>query len=244
LLDLDLDGWTMRGGNGRFSLAAEMSGYGLDLRVEALKPPALHDGDGYIDYGDGTGSYYVSWTRMAAAGALKRDDSWFPVTGEAWMDHQWGAFATYKNGGWDWFSLQLEDGKDIMLYVLRRLDGATLRVDGSIVAGDGALTILRAEDFSVTPTGEWTSPATGTSYPSGWRIAIPGFGLDLAVTPSMPNQELDTRRTTGVIYWEGEVQVESMRQGMPIDGLGYVELTGYAPVVPLDLETAAATPAA
>lgn len=240
VLDLELDGWTIRGGDGRFTLNAEMPGYGLRLQVAANKPPTLHDGDGYIDYGDGTGSYYASWTRMSANGALKRGVEWLPVNGEAWMDHQWGDFETYENGGWDWFSVQLDDGTDVMLYVIRRPDGGTLRVDGSLVAADGELAVLREGEFVIAPDGAWTSPATGTTYPSGWRIAIPGSALEMVVTPSMPDQELDTRRTTAVIYWEGEVLVAGVREGKPIAGYGYVELTGYAPIVPLALGTAVA----
>jgi predicted secreted hydrolase len=98
-LDLDLTGWTMRGGNGDFALAADMPGYAVRLDVATTKPAALHDGDGYIDYGNGTASYYYSWTRLDVRGALDLRDGWVSVTGEAWMGHQWGDFATYQNGG-------------------------------------------------------------------------------------------------------------------------------------------------
>jgi predicted secreted hydrolase len=243
-LDLDLDGWTMVGENGVFSLAAEMPGYTVALDVETTKPPALHDGDGYIEYGDGTASYYYSWTRLTVSGTLDRGDGPEPVSGEAWMDHQWGNFETFQDGGWDWFALQLEDGTDVMLYLIRNLDGEILLVDGSIVDPDGALTVLRDGDFTVTPTGEWTSPQTGTTYPSGWEIAIPSRELSLTVAPTLPDQELDTRPTTGVIYWEGEALVSGTSRGEPIAGLGYVELTGYAPVEPLDFGTPVATPEA
>ena len=241
-LDLDLEGWTMRGGGGRFDLAAEMPAYALDLDVAATKPAALHEGDGYIDYGNGTASWYYSWTRMDVAGTLALGGASHPVTGEAWMDHQWGNFATYQDGGWDWFALQLADGTDIMLYVIRDPAGQPAIVDGSIVAANGDLSVIEGGDFTVTPTGEWTSPATGTTYPSGWRIEIPDHELTLDVTPSLRDQELDTRRTTGVIYWEGETLVAGTHRGRSITGLGYVELTGYAPYEPLDLPSSVATP--
>jgi predicted secreted hydrolase len=241
-LDLNLDGWTMRGENGAFALAADMPGYAIDLDVATTKPPALHDGDGYIEYGDGTASYYYSWTRLDVQGTLDRGNGPESVTGEAWMDHQWGDFQTFQDGGWDWFALQLEDGTDVMLYLIRNLEGEVLLVDGSIVAPDGGLTVLREGDFTVTATGEWTSPHTGTVYPSGWEIAIPAHELALTVTPSLPDQELDSRPTTGVIYWEGEALVSGTSRGEPVAGLGYVELTGYAPVEPIDLGTPAATP--
>ena len=243
-LDLDLNGWTMWGGGGAFSLAADMADYAIRLDAETSKPAALHDADGYIDYGNGTASYYYSWSRLNVSGELDTGAGWEPVTGTAWMDHQWGDFATYQDGGWDWFAVQLEDGTDVMLYLIRDADGEALRVDGSIVGPEGELTVLGAGDFGVTATAAWTSPATGTTYPSGWVLTIPGKDLTITVTPTLLDQELDTRPTTGVIYWEGEVLVEGAFRGQPIAGLGYVELTGYAPYEPLDLGTPPATPGA
>ena len=171
------------------------------------KPAALHDGDGYIDYGNGTASYYYSWTRMDVTGALDLGQGWQQISGEAWMDHQWGDFATYQEGGWDWFSVQLEDETDVMLYLIRDAEGQALRVDGSIVSPDGELSVLREGDFVISADGEWTSPETGTTYPSGWTITVPDQELAMSIMPSLPDQELDTRATTGVIYWEGEAVV-------------------------------------
>ena len=235
LLDLDLDGWTLQGGDGRFTLAADMPGYAMRVDVEATKPAALHDGDGYIDYGTGTASYYYSWTRMEVSGALDLGQGPTRVSGEAWMDHQWGDFATYQEGGWDWFSVQLDDGTDVMLYLIRDAGGRPLRVDGSVVGPDGELAVLRDGDFVISADDEWTSPETGTTYPSGWTITVPDHELAMNVMPSLPDQELDTRATTGVIYWEGESVVAATHRGRPVSGHGYVELTGYAPYEPLDL---------
>jgi predicted secreted hydrolase len=235
LLDLDLNGWTMRGGDGQFALAADMPGYAMRLDVDTTKPAALHDGDGYIDYGNGSASYYYSWTRMNVSGALDFGEGWQQVSGEAWMDHQWGEFETYQEGGWDWFSVQLEDGMDVMLYLIRDAEGQALRVDGSIVGPDGELSVLRAGDFVISADGEWTSPETGTTYPSSWSISVPDRDLAMTIVPSLPDQELDTRATTGLIYWEGETVVAATHRGRSVAGLGYTELTGYAPYEPLDL---------
>jgi predicted secreted hydrolase len=234
----------MRGGDGRFALAADMAGYAIQLDAATTKPAALHDGDGYIDYGNGTSSYYYSWTRLTIGGELNAGQGWQDVTGEAWMDHQWGDFATYRDGGWDWYAVQLEDGTDVMLYLIRGPQGETLLVDGSLVDARGAVTTLGASDFTVAAGTQWTSPATGTTYPSGWTVTIPKERLTLTITPVMRDQELDTRRTTGVVYWEGEATVVAERDGRELHGLGYVELTGYAPYVPLDLGRAVATPEA
>jgi predicted secreted hydrolase len=243
-LDVDVSGWTMRGGGGEFDLAASMPGYAVRLAATTTKAAALHDGDGYINYGNGTASYYYSWTRLTVSGTLDLGQGPLPVTGEAWMDHQWGDFATFEEGGWDWFAVQLEDGTDVMLYLIRDAEGEALRVDGSIVSPTGELSVLGAGDFLVNAEGEWTSPTTGATYPSRWTIEVPDHDLIMRVSPSLPDQELDTRATTGVIYWEGEAVVEAMFRGQPIGGYGYVELTGYAPYEPLDLTSSvpAATP--
>jgi predicted secreted hydrolase len=166
-LDIDLDGWTMRGGAGRFALRADMPGYAMRLDVVTTKPAALHDGDGYIDYGNGAASYYYSWTRLEVTGALDLGQGWTQVSGEAWMDHQWGDFATYQDGGWDWFSVQLEEGTDVMLYLIRDADGKTLRVDGSIVSPDGELSVLGEGDFTIVVDGQWTSPGDGDDVSGG-----------------------------------------------------------------------------
>jgi predicted secreted hydrolase len=227
----------MQGGGGEFDLAVDMPGYAMRLEAATTKVAALHDGYGYIDYGNGTASYYYSWTRLDVSGALDLGQGPLPVTGEAWMDHQWGNFETFEDGGWDWFAIQLEDGTDVMLYLIRDAEGRTLRVDGSVVSPTGGLSILGEGDFLVNAEGEWTSPETGITYPSSWTIEVPDHELTLRVTPSLPDQELDTRATTGVIYWEGEAVVEGTFRGQPVAGYGYVELTGYAPYEPLDLNS-------
>lgn len=226
--DLQLGEWRMRGANGNDRLSAQIPGYAFDLRTRSTKPAALHDGDGFVDYGSGQYSYYYSRTRLETVGTLEVDGEVLKVQGEAWMDHQWGNFTTWDGGGWDWFALQLDDGSDLMLYVVYAPDGTPGIVDGSLVAPDGTVTALGEGDFTATPTGSWRSPATGTEYPSGWSVELPAASLALSVTPDVPGQELDTTWSTGQIYWEGQVTVEGVRDGAPVGGLGYVELTGYA----------------
>ena len=111
---------------------------------------------------------------MNVTGALDLGQDRRQVSGEAWMDHQWGDFATYQEGGWDWFSVQLKDGTDVMLYLIRDADGKTLRVDGSIVGPGGELSVLSEGDFVISVDSEWRSPGTGTTYPSGWTITALG----------------------------------------------------------------------
>lgn len=226
--DLQLGTWRMSGANGNDRLVGDVPGYAFALQTRSVKPPVLHQGDGYVEYGPDQYSYYYSRTRMETTGTLEIDGEALPVTGEVWMDHQWGDFTTWDGGGWDWFSLQLDDGSELMLYVIHALDGSLRYVDGSLVAADGSVELLRTGDFTVTPTASWRSPTTGILYPSGWSVEVPAHALVVSVVPVLPDQELDTTRSTGQVYWEGQVTLEGRRDGEPVGGLGYVELTGYA----------------
>jgi predicted secreted hydrolase len=230
--------WTMTGSNGRDHLSAStapdearpagaLASLRLDLR--STKPAALHDHDGWIDFGSAGGSYYYSRTRMTASGELKLDDDVFRVDGEAWFDHQWGDFIAVGGGGWDWFAVNLDDGTDITLSLVRGRDGTYPLVYGTEVAPDGATRHLDRADFSVRVTGSWTSPVTGATYPAGWQVSIPGDGLVIALRPAVAAQELDTRPTSGVVYWEGSQVVTATRGRRSIAGEAYVELTGYGP---------------
>jgi predicted secreted hydrolase len=231
--------WTMAGGDGTDRLqatatAAEVGGdaiggFGLDLVLAARRPPVLHDGDGWIDFGPAGGSYYYSRTDMAATGTLTLGGETLDVEGDAWFDHQWGDFISVGGGGWDWFAVNLDDGTDLTLSLVRAGDGSYPLAYGTLVDPDGTAHHLDADAFSVEATDAWTSPATGATYPAGWRIRLADEGLDIGLTPSVAQQELDTRASTGVVYWEGSQVVTATRDGAPLGGEAYVELTGYAP---------------
>jgi predicted secreted hydrolase len=233
--DLTATSWTMVGASGRDQVsgqgvATDGTTFGLDLVLDSHGlPAALHDTDGYVDFGDAGGSYYYSRTRMETSGTLTLGDETIPVTGDAWFDHQWGDFIAVGAGGWDWFAVNLADGTDIMLSLVRDTEGDYPLVYGTLVHPDGTTRHLEREQFDVTVTDEWQSPATGTTYPAGWHITIPDQSLVIDLTPSVPGQELDTRATTGVVYWEGSQTVTATRAGRPVAGEAYVELTGYQP---------------
>ncbi|MFI5261569.1 MAG: MMPL family transporter [Candidatus Limnocylindrales bacterium] len=223
--------WIMRGYDGRDSLTAvsPTAGFGLQLSLDAGGlPPVLHDGLGFVPFAAAGGSYYYSRPTMAATGTLTIGGQPVAVTGEAWFDHQWGDFVTVGGGGWDWFAVNLADGSAVTLSLIRDAGGAYPLVYGTYVAAGGTAAHLAPSDFTVAVTDHWTSPATGAVYPSGWQIDIPGQGLRIALRPTVADQELDTRSTTGVIYWEGSQVVTATRTGGPIAGAAYVELTGYA----------------
>jgi predicted secreted hydrolase len=141
------------------------------------------------------------------------------------MDREWSTSALGDDQvGWDWFALQLDDGRDLMYYQLRTQDGTPdPESDGVLVGEDGTKTPLYRDDVTLEVTDTWTSPLGGT-YPSGWRLRVPSQDLDLTITPYFEAQELDV----SVRYWEGAVRVDGTANGQPIRGSGYVELTGYA----------------
>ncbi len=229
--------WVMSGVDGTDALAAAaatdevtgdpVSGFGLALTLDATRPPTLHDGNGYIDFGPAGGSYYVSRTAMDARGTISVGDRTLSVSGTAWFDHQWGDFIAVGAGGWDWFAINLADGTDIMLSLVRAADGSYPLVYGTYVPRTGATAPMDESAFSVRVTDTWTSPITGTRYPAGWSISIPGQQLRIDLSPTVSQQELDTRATTGVVYWEGSQRVTATRAGEPLGGQAYVELTGY-----------------
>jgi predicted secreted hydrolase len=228
--ELDAAPWQMSGVGGVDTLSAATSDFGLDLELNATRQdPVLHDGDGWVDFGPAGGSYYYSWPRMTAAGSVSLDGTPLAVDGEVWFDHQWGDFIAVGGGGWDWFAVNLDDGTDVTLSLVRAADGSHPLVYGTFVAADGSVEHLPREAFSVTPLGSWTSPHTGAVYPSGWQVSIPGKELEITLTPTVLDQELDTRASTGVVYWEGSQHVAATRAGSPLGGEAYVELTGYAP---------------
>ena len=235
---LDRPAWSMAGSAGKDRLSAALApgeattagvtALGLDLTLTSRKPPALHDRDGWIDFGPAGGSYYYSRTSMAARGAVTLDDATLQVDGTAWFDHQWGDFISVGGGGWDWFAVNLDDGRDLTLSLVRDADGTYPLVYGTLVDASGATTHLDKDAFKVTVTDRWTSPRTGADYPAGWSIAIPAQALTIELRPTVADQELDTRATTGVVYWEGSQVVTATSHGKPLRGDGYVELTGYA----------------
>lgn len=236
----DRPAWSMGGRDGNDHLAAALSpaeatdagapgGLSLNLGLVARKPPALHDHDGWIDFGPAGSSYYYSRTAMDATGALVLDGTTYEVRGDAWSDHQWGDFISVGGGGWDWFAVNLEDGTDLTLSLVRDADGTYPLIYGTLVRPDGSFVHLARDAFSVTVTDRWTSPTTGADYPAGWHIVIPDEDLIIDLTPTVADQELDTRATTGVVYWEGSQRVVAEQHGLPMGGQAYVELTGYAP---------------
>jgi predicted secreted hydrolase len=229
-LDIFIADWEMRRlPSGTLALRAEDrdAAIAISLDLEPEKPYVLQGDGGLCRKGAGPGnaSAYVSCTRLAVNGRLTIDGRGHAVRGQAWFDHEWGTSRLNPAVvGWDWVGLRLADGRDLMLYRLRRADGsAAPESAGTLVGKDGTAHHLGAADFVLEPVSWWTSPHTGARYPARFRVRVPGAGLELDVVPVVADAEIDARASTETIYWEGPVRVSGT-----LPGEGYVELTGYA----------------
>ncbi|WP_164017573.1 lipocalin-like domain-containing protein [Pyxidicoccus trucidator] len=215
-------------------LRAETDAVALELLLEPGKPPVLQGDKGLSQKGPerGNASYYYSMTRMPSRGTVRVDGQTYTVKGESWMDREWSTSALGADQvGWDWFSLQLSDGSELMYYQLRRKDGSADPFSaGTWVPPPGAASSepvrVSREDVRLEVLDTWKSPRSTGVYPSRWRLRVEKLGLDLTVTPKMADQELPV----SVLYWEGTVGLEGTREGKPLTGRGYVELTGYADI--------------
>ncbi len=205
----------------------------LSLHLSPRKPPVIHGAKGFSRKGPeaGQASYYASLTDLETRGRLKRKSTGFlDVSGVSWFDQEFGSNQlTPEQTGWDWFGLHLEDGRDLMIYMLRlRNGGLEPASSGTLVLPDGTPLHLRGSDFAVSVLDRWKSPRSGGEYPSRWRIQIPAAKIDLTIAPQVSDQELQTGQSTGITYWEGAVTGKGSSRGRPVSCRGYVELTGYA----------------
>ena len=217
-------------------LRADGGGFALDLVLDPGKPPVVHGAEGISrkNADPARSSHYVSLTRMPTRGRIREERSWRDVTGTSWMDHEFmTAPSAAVDQGWDWLALQMDDGRELMFYRLRLKDGSTDSFSsGTWVEPDGRSRHLALDQVHFESTGTWTSPASGARYPAGWRLAVPGEGFAVAITPAVADQELRTHGPAAVTYWEGSVLVHGTRAGRSITGCGYVELTSYASGIP------------
>ena len=200
----------------------------LNLVLVDAKGPVLQGEGGYSRKGDdpGNASYYISQTRLETEGSLVLEDREIPLAGLSWMDHEFSTSAlTEEQVGWDWFSIQLDNEVELMLFEIRRQDGSIDPFSsGTLIYPDGTTRQLSRDDFEITGTGAWESPHSGAVYPAGWEVAIPEEGIRLLIAPLQADQELNLTYT----YWEGAVSVNGTFNEKTLSGSGYVELTGYA----------------
>lgn len=224
--------WHLEADETAHRLQAADKQYAVDLTLTSVKPPVVHGREGVSQKGEGAGyaSHYYSLTRVKTSGSMTVGGRTEPVEGWSWMDHEFGSGQLREeHEGWDWFGLQLDNDVELMFYVMRRQGGQPdPHSSGTLILSDGTAVPLTLSQVQVRQTETWTSPRSKATYPMGWEIEIPDHEIFLTVTPNFPEQELDTERSTRVIYWEGSVEVRGRYQGAAVAGQGYVELTGYA----------------
>jgi predicted secreted hydrolase len=223
-----LNNWSVeeveRGVYQLYAIAGEVE---LSLTLRDVKGPIAQGVDGYSQKGPeaGNASYYYSQTRLEVDGKIMIADKESSVTGLSWKDHEYSTSALSSGQvGWDWFSMQLDNDVEIMLFYLRREDGSIDQYSsGTLIYPDGTTEMYSAGDFKIEVTEFWRSPTTQTVYPAGWKINIPLSNIDLTITPLLANQEL----LASFVYWEGAVEITGSMGGAIVNGHGYIELTGY-----------------
>jgi predicted secreted hydrolase len=222
-----IDGWSAEGAGASPRLRASDGDVAIDLELSATKPVVLQGERGLSRKGPepGNASFYYSFTRMPARGVVRLGAETLTVAGEAWMDREWSTSGLGADvQGWDWFAVQLDDGRELMVYLLRRRDGTVGPFSaGSLVAPDGAVRALGAGDVRVETLAHWSSTRSGVRYPARWRLTVPSAELRLDIEPRLADQELRVNTR----YWEGAVAVTGMAGAWSIRGHGYVELVGY-----------------
>lgn len=208
-------------------LRAAMPEAAIDLQLIAGKPLVLQGDRGLSRKGSapGNASYYYSYTRLPSRGTVRIGAESYAVNGTSWMDREWSTSALESTqAGWDWFSLQLDSGDELMFYWLRRRDGGIDPHSGGMwVDAAGAARPLSSDEVELDAPDTWRSPASGIRYPARWRLRVPALRLELTLRPYLPDQEVRQRFR----YWEGAVAASGQRGGRPLSGSGYVELVGY-----------------
>lgn len=205
---------------------------GLELELDEGKRPVFHGRQGVSQKGNepGNASHYYSLTRMPTRGTLIAGGERLNVEGLSWMDHEFGtSFLEKGQMGWDWFSIQLEDGTDLMLYRFRRDDSSPdCHSSGTLVFPDGSSSPVGFDQFDLAGQRVWNSDLSGAKYPVEWRVRVPGREIDLIIRAAIDDQEMRTAQSTGVNYWEGSIEASGTHRGIPVKGRGYLEMTGYA----------------
>ncbi len=229
--DVPVGDLAMSGNGEMYHLKFGTGDYSVELEAVSQRPAVLHHGTGLVDLDIAGKTYYYSRTRLETSGRVSVAGVPVAVTGLSWMDHQWGDFTT-QNIGWDWLSLNLDDGSDLTVSVVWDREGREpISSYGTYVPADSPAIHLPGDDISLSPTGTWTSPDNGAVYPMNWTLKVESLGLELTLTPSSEEAEFTLTGFVPIIYWEGSVRAKGARNDAPVEGQGFVEMVGYAPLV-------------
>lgn len=217
--------WRLERAGETYRTRVAADGFSLALDFRPTQGPFLQGDRGFSRKGPlpRQASYYYSLPHLAVSGKVTVKGEDRPVAGSAWLDHEWSSAGLVPGAvGWDWAGINLEGGGALMAFRLRDKDGATLWAAGSYRSPAGAVRAFAPAEVAFVPRRRWRSAASGAEYPVAMEIRVPG--LDLALEPLLDDQEVDGRRSTRAIYWEGAVR--ALRAGQAA-GVGYLELTGY-----------------
>jgi predicted secreted hydrolase len=225
--DVKLDRWTLkRGADGVYQTRIRGREFSFDLRLTPSQPPMLQGDHGYSRKGPepGQASYYYSEPQLRVSGTVTRNGKPVTVSGSAWLDHEWSTrYMDARAVGWDWVGANLADGGALMAFQMRRADGSPLWAHASLRDAHGKTTEFDGAAVQFKPRRYWRSPRTGARYPVAMELRT--GSLVWRLMPLQDDQELDSRLSTGAVYWEGATTLT--RDGQPA-GRGYLELTGYA----------------
>jgi predicted secreted hydrolase len=224
--------WSAKIGADRHLLKTVSDDFSYELTLKPVKPPVLHGQAGYSRKGSTPerASCYYSFPRLQTEGVLTIGGKTIPVRGLSWMDHEFST-APLEPGiiGWDWFSLQLSDQTEIMLFLLRNEEGRfNPASSGTFIDVSGKPRHLTKDDFRVDVLDSWKSTRSQAVYPVHWRLTVFPLAMQLTLQANISDQEMQTPATTGVTYWEGSISINGSVGKHPVKGSGYVELTGYA----------------
>jgi predicted secreted hydrolase len=234
-----LEDWqVLAQGQGSYQIQARAEGsdglpFAIDLNLVDLKGPVLQGDLGYSRKGaePGQASYYFSQTLLKSSGTIQSGGQLFGVQGYSWMDHEFSTSALEAQQiGWDWFAIQFEtsttaERHELMVFQIRRADGSIDPYSsGTLINPDGSTQSLNQDQMVIEVLDRWQSPHSGATYPSSWSIQVPDADLNLTLSPYLADQELNV----SYAYWEGAVKISGSIQGLPVNGSGYVELTGYS----------------
>jgi predicted secreted hydrolase len=220
-----IDDWSLKLVGERYVATIAARDFVFDLGFTPTQPVLLQGREGFSRKAQSieNASYYYSQPQLAAAGSVTVDGARASVTGTAWLDHEWSSAAMAPEAsGWDWIGIDLADGGALMAFRMRDRSGAPLWAGGTFRGRDGTLRSFEPGEIRFAPQRLWRSPRSGVEYPVAMRVGARGEEYELQ--PLMDDQELDSRASTGTLYWEGAVRV--LRGGREV-GRGYLELTGY-----------------
>lgn len=225
--DVRIRDWSLVRKDGSYSARIPAGEFTLDLRFTPTQPVLLQGNAGLSRKGpdEAQASYYYSEPQLKAQGKLMLKGQAFDVDGAAWLDHEWSEALMHPEAvGWDWIGMNLDDGSALTAFHLRRADGSALWGGGSFRPRDGAARIFKNDEVRFEALNAWTSPRTQAKYPTQWRVQTPSGNFE--VRALLDDQELDSRGSTGGVYWEGLSDLLDA-QGRRV-GRGYLEMTGYA----------------